>query len=794
MKQSSLTSFFSPKSLDRPADQPVSASCTPSKSTAQYTPTSEPLSTPIKRTHHTLNSSPFRTPTQTKLSKPTTWPWLAHPKDAVMRPQNDPNYDPTTLYIPKQAFQSFTNMEKQFWTIKQNLFDTILFFQKGKFYELYATDADIAHQQFNMTLANRSSAMRMCGVPLPSFDSWAQRFTSHGFKIAKVDQGEDVGKMKSRSLTRVYTPGTLFELDMDPLPSYICAVDDDQLVLLNTSTATLYPLDCEALDHHLISGEIKQVILPNNNLVKHIQSMNRNVQIQVDPLYFTASIKTFPPFINTCCNALMHILQDVKLYDSLSDHLVVCDKIPQHQFPLLPSTMAHVDTGSLFSFLDHTNTPMGKRLLKQWIHHPLSNAPLIIQRQEAIQSATTPLHCPIDIPKIMTRIAAYAITPKSLLSFLKYLEGLDKTALSMPLPHLMLPLETVQAICDGQYTNDEIEAIQSNQQDLCRIAQSHLTSSQTYVEMHGDPFIIQSTKPLQKTLHSKTSKYMRYTDDQTIKWSKQWTDMQIQLEAANTNAFQEILNQLCASKNDILKWSDAIAYYDALYSCYKANETMPVHCTPAFKMESGHLHLTELGHPLFPSFVPNSIDMHCQQMLLTGTNMGGKSTLLRQVGVAVLMAQVGLDVACKSYHCSVFDQLMTRVGAQDDMVRGHSTFQMEIMDVLSMIDRGTKDTLLLLDEFGRGTSSADGEALAKAVIEYFQERGNIVLFATHYKLDIDACHFYMDYTVDNEDMVFLYRLKRGVCPSSCGLHVARIAKLPLQVLQCAQRLVDEGHS
>lgn len=237
-------------------------------------------------------------------------------------------------------------------------------------------------------------------------------------------------------------------------------------------------------------------------------------------------------------------------------------------------------------------------------------------------------------------------------------------------------------------------------------------------------------------------------------------------------------------------------------------------CRPSFvgtlcTNEAPYIYAKSLGHPVLRSdtlgksaFVPNDITIggpdQASFILLTGPNMGGKSTLLRQVCLAVILAQVGADVPSESFELSPVDRIFVRMGARDNIMAGQSTFLTELSETATMLSSATRNSLVALDELGRGTSTSDGQAIAESVLEHLvrsvQCRG---LFSTHYhRLAIDylkdpkVCLAHMACQVGSgneglDEVTFLYRLSAGACPKSYGVNVARLAGLPTYVLQKA---------
>jgi len=271
---------------------------------------------------------------------------------------------------------------------------------------------------------------------------------------------------------------------------------------------------------------------------------------------------------------------------------------------------------------------------------------------------------------------------------------------------------------------------------------------------------------------------------------------------------REIIDALCRRVRERLSRLQKTATLLATLDVYAAlaDTAVSAHYVRPEMTDTFALTLTACRHPvverLLPpgKFIPNSIhlDEASRVMLLTGPNMAGKSTILRQVGLAVIMAQIGSFVAADSATIGVVDRVFTRVGASDDLARGQSTFLVEMNETSAILHGATSQSLALLDEIGRGTSTYDGVAIAWAVTEHLHDRvGAKTVFATHYheltqlteELE-HACNFNVAVRESGSDIVFLYRLAPGGADRSYGIHVGRLAGLPPQVVARAQEILQ----
>ncbi|CAL0311136.1 unnamed protein product [Lupinus luteus] len=346
-------------------------------------------------------------------------------------------------------------------------------------------------------------------------------------------------------------------------------------------------------------------------------------------------------------------------------------------------------------------------------------------------------------------------------------------------------------------------------------------ASITYVTVGKDAYLLEVSEntrgniPQDYELRSSKKGFFRYWTPDIKKFLRELSQAESEKESLLRSTLQRLIGRFCEHHNKWRQLVSATAELDVLISLAIACDYYegPT-CTPSFlgtltAKEAPYLSAESLGHPVLRrdslgngDFVHNDINIggpdHASFILLTGPNMGGKSTLLRQVCLAVILAQVGADVPAKSFNLSPVDRIFVRMGAKDNIMAGQSTFLTELSETATMLSSATHNSLVALDELGRGTSTSDGQAIAGSVLEHLvrnvQCRG---LFSTHYhRLAIDyekdpkvsLCHMECQVGGGNagvEEVAFLYRLMPGACPKSYGVNVARLAGLPTSVLQTA---------
>lgn len=330
------------------------------------------------------------------------------------------------------------------------------------------------------------------------------------------------------------------------------------------------------------------------------------------------------------------------------------------------------------------------------------------------------------------------------------------------------------------------------------------------------PETLRGSIPREYELRSSKKGFFRYWNPQIKKLLGNLSQAEAEKESKLKTILQRLIERFCEHH---IKWRQLVstaAELDVLISLaiasdyYEGNSCQPKLSSSPSSNEVPCLLAEGLGHPILRSdalgrgpFVPNDIDIggsgHARFILLTGPNMGGKSTLLRQVCMAVILAQLGAYVPANEFHLSPVDRIFVRMGASDNIMAGQSTFLTELSETATMLTSATRNSLVVLDELGRGTSTSDGQAIAESVLEHFVHKVNCRgMFSTHYhRLAVDyqkdpqvsLCH--MACQVETgvhgvEQVTFLYRLTPGACPKSYGVNVARLAGLPESILQKAE--------
>ena len=554
--------------------------------------------------------------------------------------------------------------------------------------------------------------------------------------------------------------------------------------------------------------------------------------------------------------------------------------------------------GTLLSQLDHCSSGPGKRLLRQWLLHPLKNISSIRSRQQAVKElknsrVAEDFHCGLrripDLERCLTRMAASAKgtgrdghnvvlyednARKTLKAFLSTLNGF-KTLCSLlkqlskdipspksPLLKALLSLEAslpemgkllssfedafdwVKAEKEGRVVPNKgvdadydsaIESVSTAESELDDYLQEQrdLFGSRKidYVSIMGTKYQIEVPEGLRSKIpayyeltsrrkgNGKQVAVTRYHTTELREMIGKLTLAEENLEKTLSQILKNLIAEFCSHASTWQTALDASAKLDCLFAFSIHAENGHEMCEPSFQESDKPRFFAEaLSHPAGgfveeSTFVTNDINLGGESppfVLLTGPNMGGKSTLMRQVCLATILAQVGAHVPAKSLSLTPVDAVFVRMGARDSILTGQSTFHVELSETSTILDLATPKSLVALDEFGRGTATSDGIALAAAVMQHLMNKvGCLTLFATHYHaiaLENEGnkaamtCH--MACQVNGEDpsaeqrsskddipdVTFLYKLRHGICPNSYGVSVAKLAGIPAKVLDRAVQI------
>lgn len=791
-----------------------------------------------------------------------------------------------------------TPMMEQYLDIKSRHSDELLFFRLGDFYELFNEDALIASRELNITLTGRPTGNEertpMCGVPFHAAESYIETLVKKGYKVAICEQLEDPKAVKGivkRDVIQVITPGTVMTENGNDARSnnflalFYLVKEAWILVFSDVSTGEVIwdrvPQDnISQIYDSLSMYRPAEIIVPEGTILP---------QAIVDFIHNQFNNVVLSPFtsfesVDSACKLANNHFQDMGLMEedvlaALGFMLLYLQDVIKteishinyvHQMDvgnrliLDTSSLRHLEIthnlrdggvkGTLLDVLDRTLTPMGARLLKQWLESPLTDIPTIQRRQAAVAELISRnaerceiqsyLDCIYDFERIVGRIETGSVSPRDFTSLreslqvlpniktlLKEFSGLSLTSINSRIDdhadiydllsraiaeQPALTLKDGRVIRDGYNEElDELRSLATNSEvwlqkleDKAR-EETGLKLKTKYNKVFGYFFEVSKAQvdkvPAYFIRKQTTVNAERYITPDLKEFEIKILSAKEKIISLEQQLYQDLRNQIKGVIKKVQETARALAELDVLASlatvAYESN-----YICPNIVM-NGQINIRDGRHPVIEKFlkrevfVPNDVVLNHDDeefMLITGPNMAGKSTYMRQVAILMIMAQIGSFIPAREATISPVDRVFTRVGASDDISTGQSTFMVEMKEVAYILENATSKSLIILDEIGRGTSTFDGLSIAQAVVEHICKHIHAkTLFATHYHELIPLEEVYprlKNYTVavkeKGKDIAFLRRIIRGGADRSYGIHVAKLAGLPAQVLKRAEVILE----
>jgi len=793
------------------------------------------------------------------------------------------------ILMGKEDIHTHTPMMQQYLGIKAQHPDMLLFYRMGDFYELFFEDAEKAARLLNITLTTRGASagapIKMAGVPYHSVEQYLARLLKLGESVVIAEQVGDPATSKGpveRQVTRIVTPGTLTDSGLldETRDTLILAVapgpDRLGIAWLNLAAGRFQVTEINAAVLPALLARVRpaEILAPDNfALESPTCAVRRLAPWQFDSdgaqtrlaqqfgsrdlagfgvaglsLAIAAAGALLDYIQSTQRTALPHIQSIRAERDS---DFVQLDAATRRNLELT-ETLRGEAAPTLLSVLDTTATGMGTRLLRHWLHHPLRNRGILIQRRDAIgvlaelpdvaATLTRLLKSCADVERISGRIALKNARPRDLSGLRDTLALLPELVAALPddrahlsslqsqlaarpdlhalLAHAVQP-EPASVLREGGVIADGYDAELDELRALTRDAGAFLLELETrervrsgignlkveYNKVHG--FYIEVSRAQSENVpddyrRRQTLKNAeRYITPELKAFEDKALSAQDRALAREKALFEALLESLTPHVPDLLSIAAALAEIDVLASQAERVGTLKL-CAPDYSEESGIV-IRGSRHPVVEAqvahFIPNDVLLtrSRQMLLITGPNMGGKSTYMRQVALTALLACCGLWVPANSAKIGDIDQIFTRIGASDDLAGGRSTFMVEMTETAHILHNASANSLVLLDEIGRGTSTFDGLALAWAVARHLVTATRaFTLFATHYfELTQLAQEFrqlanvHLDAKEHGADLVFLHAVEDGPASQSYGIQVARLAGVPSPVIHAARRHLRE---
>ncbi len=797
---------------------------------------------------------------------------------------------------------SCTPLMKQYYEIKAQNPDCILFFRMGDFFELFEKDAEIASKILGLTLTSRNNGASgntpLCGFPHHASERYFPKMVAAGYKVAVCEQVEDPKLAKGivkRAIVEVISAGTSMNegiLDAK-VANYLCAVlpGKNSVAFALADVTTGYFAVSEAplqnFESELARRMPKEILVPvgvelprsiadfvrsESVLVTHVEEAHFKLENasevltghfgvaspesigldgQTEKIRVAGAILWY--LIDQKKSELSHITH-LELLD-LGDYMVL-DPATLRNLELVRPLNADDPQSTLMYVLDYTVTAMGGRRLREWISHPLVSVSRIGERSDAIaELVASPIVLDelkaalreiLDMERLMGRVGsgranardlyglgrslskavkvAEALSAmkspifRSLSETLLSAEGKGERILRMLNDDLPMTVREGGMIREGadeelDRMNAEIKdrrewiaSLESRERERLGIGSLKVGSNRVfgyYIEISKQ---FADQVPPEYIRKQTTVNAERYITPEMKECETIISSAESRIHDLEYRIFTRLRESVNASRTELQQIAFAVAETDSFYSLAVAARKRGYSRAEVFEgtgveIRGGFHPVIVAANPDSP-FVPNDVSLSPEShrmMLITGPNMAGKSTYLRQTGLIVLMAQIGSFVPAERARIGVVDRIFTRVGASDRLSRGLSTFMVEMIETANILRNATERSLVLLDEIGRGTSTFDGLSIAWAIFETLHDnpkRSAITLFATHYhemttlaETLEHAGNYQIAVREDGEKLVFLHKIIPGACDSSYGIHVAEMAGLPAEVVRRARKIL-----
>lgn len=764
-----------------------------------------------------------------------------------------------------------TPLMKQYLSIKEAHRDCLLLFRLGDFYELFFEDAVVAAKLLQLTLTSRDKSeenpVPMCGVPHHAARGYIAKLIAAGHKVALCEQMEEPTPGKGivrREVTQIFAPGTFLEEEnlLPHKPNYLVVILEENgewgMVHVDLSIGVPYISQWPSetlLEDALLRLDPRHVVIESSqkesSLIKRIAQALPHCFIEKIPLnpplsaalheYIQTNqpelVKTLTPFQQFSENAVMPIDTDTQL------HLEI--------FKSYDGTT----TGTLFSHLNHTRTPMGARLLRQWVTYPSMELLEITRRQNAVKrllaegllrrALSKTLESVYDLERLQSKLYSSRVTPRDLIALKVSLAGLGEIvrALGDELvddrlralrERMAVPPDSVEmiervivptppiSVKDGGVINEGVSAELDRLRLISRDGKSVLAQlernerEQTaipslkirYNKVFGYYIEITHTHKHKVPSHyvrkQTTVNSERYITEELKRLEDEILSAESRILTLEQTLFEELCAQLAGHTAPIRHAAQAVAELDVYLAFAELAEGYRYECP---EMHEGFdLSLSDSRHPTLEARLPKGqviasdvafSEGDQEMILITGPNMAGKSTVMRQVALIAMMAQMGSFVPASRARLPILDRIFTRIGASDNLLAGKSTFMMEMIEAAEILKKATRRSLIILDEIGRGTSTFDGLSLARAIAEHLVDRVHAkVMFATHYHelAELESHYppvkgFTMSVKEWQGEIIFLYRLVKGNSSRSYGIEVAKLAGLPETVIHRAKEVL-----
>jgi len=802
--------------------------------------------------------------------------------------------------MPEENITQLTPMVRQYNNIKSRHRDKILLFRVGDFYEMFFDDARDAAAILNIALTSRND-MPMAGFPHHASLQYIHRLISAGKKVAVCEQLEDPSKAKGlvkRDIVNIVTPGTVIDENFlgkkqnNYLLSIFSFSGNTGLTFFDVSTGDLFSRKIES--GRLLKDEIERFSpseIIYNERAKTEEAFfheldSSGVLHEAFPEWYFGDFSSskeslvFPdgllsdPVLKKSILGSFHYIFETRGESTLRDreiffknlqlsldniHILGSNKIVElddftiRNLELVKNMQDGGKQYSLLDVLDRTMTPMGGRLLRQWILMPLFDAGEIYERQNCVEAFFDNgilvsnirgiLEKISDIERLTSRISLKRVIPKELISLSYSLKqakllktGLSGLAVLKQLSENLDDLGTISSLIDSSIKEEPSSTFGG---DVIKNGFNKELDSIRNIMREGRDFILklQGSERIKTGISSLKIKFnnifgyfieiskaniesvpVHYIRKQSLVNAERYTIPELSEHEAMINSaservlkleeeiFARVVEKISESSKQLQILAHTIALID-IYSNFALIAGENSYTKPAISSGT-EFFIREGRHPVVEKyigknlFVPNDAlldDEDNRIIILTGPNMAGKSTYLRQNALIALMAQIGCYVPASEARIGMVDKIFTRIGASDNLSMGRSTFLVEMQEAANIIRGSTPKSLIIMDELGRGTSTYDGLSIAWSVIEHLHEqklKTGRVLFATHYHelTRLGSKKGIRNYNIAvreyGEELIFLRSVVEGPSDRSYGIYVAKLAGIPQEIVERAKIILE----
>lgn len=760
----------------------------------------------------------------------------------------------------------------------------------GDFYELFFDDAKIASPIMDVVLTRRQQNIPMAGVPYHSAEIYINRLLQAGKKIAIAEQITDSTNTKliQRKVVRILTPATIIEENLlkDSDSHYLMSVHflenkiGISLADISTGKIFCYEINQESSyslqdifnsylpEEIIISSENTNLIkyyLKENPMITYLESWKAYLEEAIRKIneFYKINISSFlqkenlnSPVLGSISLLLYYLennfpeqkieLEFPKFYWGKENFLILDEKTIKNLNLLEPKET------SLFGLFSPV-TSSGKRLLKEWLIHPLKDIKEIEKRLDLVEFFTNNQSLVIeirellkgigDLERILIRMQYNKANPKDfrvIINSVKSLESIDKIlnkvqnifpiTIDFNVKQFIETLENfivedppavlgnspfLKKGVNQEYDEAFIAKEQGNQWVLEFEKKEKLKTGLSSLKVGFNKitgYYIEISKgqaknaPMDYERKQTLINYERFTNSELKEIERKILLCEQIIEEIEKKYFQNFINLTLQYKKQLKGLMEQISYLDVIIDF--AKNSLENHWNRTKWNYNKELYLKNSRHPIVEKFllnkkdfIPNDVYLNTTDRslaILTGPNMSGKSTYIRQVGLIQIMAQMGSFIPAEDSNLSIVDRIFTRVGASDNLAMGESTFFVEMLETAQILNYFTEDSLIIMDEVGRGTSTYDGLSLAWAIVEYLTENKKPkTLFATHYHelTELEKREGVFNLTVEvleeNNEVIFLHKIKEGTADKSYGIYVAKLAGIPKKVIERAEVLLHQ---